>query len=176
MYFIIRKIVNTFLKLGREIHIWRHQKYKVIQSNVHPKGNQSWIFIGRTDAGDETLILWHLMWRTDSLEKTWCWESLRVGVEGNDRGWDGWMVGLNQWTWVWVSSRSWWWTGRPGVLQFVGLQSWTWLSTWTDWTESSIFVHVTAFILCRELCEGSHQCTIYLIWNLDKNFWRSIEL
>ena len=58
MYFKIRKIVNTFLKPEREIHIWRHQKYKVIQSNVYPKGNQAWIFIERTDAEPETPILW----------------------------------------------------------------------------------------------------------------------
>ena len=54
----------------------------------------------------------HLMWRTDSSEKTRCWEILKVGGEGDNRGWDGWMASLTQWTWVWVSSRSWWWTGR----------------------------------------------------------------
>ena len=64
----------------------------------------------------------HLMWRTDSFEKTWCWERLRAGGEGDDRGWDGWMASPTQWTWVWVDSRSWWWTGRPGVLWFMGLQ------------------------------------------------------
>ena len=52
----------------------------------------------------------------------WCWERLRAGVEGDDRGWDGWMASLIQWTWVWVESGSWWWTGRPGVLQFMGSQ------------------------------------------------------
>ena len=56
------------------------------------------------------------------LKRPWCWERLRAGGEGGDRGWDGWMASLTQWTWVWVDSRSWWWTGRPGVLQFVGLQ------------------------------------------------------
>ena len=64
----------------------------------------------------------HVMWRTDSLEKTWCWERLNAGGEGDYRGWDGWMASLTQWTWVWVSSRSWWWTGRPGRLQSMGLQ------------------------------------------------------
>ena len=62
------------------------------------------------------------MWRTDSLEKPWCWERLKAGGEGDNRGWDGWMVSLTQWTWVWVNSRSWWWTGRPGVLQSMGSQ------------------------------------------------------
>ena len=56
------------------------------------------------------------------LKRPWCWERLRAGGEGDDRGWDGWMASLTQWTWVWVNSRSWWWTGRPGVLWFMGLQ------------------------------------------------------
>ena len=55
------------------------------------------------------------------LKRPWCWKRLRAGGEGDDR-WDGWMTSLNQWTWVWVNSRSWWWTGRPGVLWSMGLQ------------------------------------------------------
>ena len=49
-----------------------------------------------------------------------CWEGLGAGEEGDDRGWDGWMASLTPWTWVWVNSGSWWWTGRPGVLRFMG--------------------------------------------------------
>ena len=64
----------------------------------------------------------HLMWRVDSLKRSWCWEGLGAGGEGDDRGWDGWMASQTQWTWVWVNSRSWWWTGRPGVLWFMGWQ------------------------------------------------------
>ena len=64
----------------------------------------------------------HLMQRAESLEKTWCWERLRAGGEGAEKGWDGWMAPSTQWTWVWVDSRSWWWTGRPGMLQFMGSQ------------------------------------------------------
>ena len=66
----------------------------------------------------------------------WCWEGLGAGGEGDDRGWDGWMASPTRWTWVWVNSRSWWWTGRPGVLRFTGPQRvghdwatelhWTW--------------------------------------------------
>ena len=89
---------------------------------VHPKGNQSWIFIERTDVEAETPILGHLIRRTDSLERPWCWERLRAGGEGEDRGWDGWMASPTQWTGVWVDSGSWWWTGRPGVLQSMGSQ------------------------------------------------------
>ena len=62
----------------------------------------------------------HLMWRVDSLEKTLLLERLKSGEEGDDRGWDGWMESLIQWTWVCVNSWSWWWTGRPAVLWFMG--------------------------------------------------------
>ena len=56
------------------------------------------------------------------LKRPWCWERLRACGEGDDRRWDGWMASPTQWTWVWVDSGSWWWTGRPGVLQFMWLQ------------------------------------------------------
>ena len=56
------------------------------------------------------------------LKRPWCWERLGAGGEGDDRGWDGWTASLTQWTWVWVNSGSWWWTGRPGVLWFTGSQ------------------------------------------------------
>ena len=55
-------------------------------------------------------------------KRLWCWEGLGARGKGEDRGWDGWMASLTQWTWVWVNSGSWWWTGRPGVLRFMGLQ------------------------------------------------------
>ena len=78
----------------------------------------------------------HLMWRTDSLEKLWCWVRLKEGREGDDRGWDGWMASLTQWTWVWVGSGSWWWTGTSGVLQSMGLQKvrhdWVTELSWTE--------------------------------------------
>ena len=65
----------------------------------------------------------HLMWSADSLEKTlMLGKRLRAGGEGDDRGWDGWMASPTRWTWVWVGSRNWWWTGRPGVLRFMGSQ------------------------------------------------------
>ena len=55
-------------------------------------------------------------------KRPWCWERLKAAGEGDDRGWDGWMASLFQWTWVWINCGSWWWTGRPGVLQFMGSQ------------------------------------------------------
>ena len=74
----------------------------------------------------------HLTRRADSLKRPWCWERLKARGEGDDRGWDGWMASPTQWTWVWVNSRSWWWTGRPGVLQSMGSQSQTRLRDWTE--------------------------------------------
>ena len=64
----------------------------------------------------------HLMQRTNSLEKILMWERLKAGGEGDNRGWDSCMASLIWWTWIWVSSRSWWWTGRPGMVQSMGLQ------------------------------------------------------
>ena len=70
-------------------------------------------------------------------KRPWCWERLKVGGDGDNRGWDGWMASLTWWTWVWVSSGSWWWTGKPGMLQSMGLQrvghKWVWLN-WTELT------------------------------------------
>ena len=63
------------------------------------------------------------MQRVDSLEKILTLGGIGAGGEGDDRGWDGWMAPLTWWMWVWVNSGSWWWTGRPGMLQFMGLQS-----------------------------------------------------
>ena len=69
-------------------------------------------------------------------KRLWCWEGLGAGGEGDDRGWDGWMASLTQWTWVWIGSGSWWWTVRPGVLWFMGSQrvghDW---ATEVNWTE-----------------------------------------
>ena len=90
---------------------------------VHPKGDQSWVFIGRTDVQVETPILWPPDVKNwTHLKRPWCWERWKAGGEGDDREWDGWMASLTQWIWVWVNSESWWWTGRSGVLQSMGLQ------------------------------------------------------
>ena len=80
----------------------------------------------------------HLMWRVDSLEKTLMLGGLGAGGEGDDRGWDVWMASPTRWAWVLISSRSLWWIGRPGVMQFMGLQrvrhDW---ATELNWTEQS---------------------------------------
>ena len=78
----------------------------------------------------------HFMQRVDSLEKTLVLVGMGAGGEGDDRQWDGWMASLTRWTWVWVDSGSWWWTGRPGVLQFMGSQrvghNWATELKWTE--------------------------------------------
>ena len=68
-------------------------------------------------------------------KRPWCWEGLGAGAGGDDRGWDGWMASLTRWTWVWVNSGSWWWTGRPGMLRFMGLRrvGHDWVTELTDW-------------------------------------------
>ena len=96
----------------------------------------------------------HLMQKTDSFEKMLCWERLKVWGAGDSRGWDGWMASPTQWTRVWVGSRSWWWTGRPGVLQSMGSQrvrhNW---ATELNWAELiySLQIYIT-------------ECVIWNIW------------
>ena len=72
--------------------------------------------------------------------RSWCWESLRAGGEGGDRGWDGWIASLTQWTWVWANSRRWWRTEKPGVLQSMGSQRVRHerLSEWTTTTSHGV--------------------------------------
>ena len=89
---------------------------------VHPKRDQSWVFIGRTDVEAETPILWPPAMKNWLTARPWCWERLKAGGEGDYRGWDSWMALPTQWTWVWVSFRSWWWAGKPGVLRSTGSQ------------------------------------------------------
>ena len=96
--------------------------WESLGQQVNPKGNQPWIFIGRTDA--EALILWTPDARSPDAthrKRPGWWEKLRTGGEGGDRAWDGWMTSWTQWTWVWANSRRWWRTGKPGMLQSMGL-------------------------------------------------------
>ena len=81
---------------------------------VHPKGDQPWVFTGRTDAETEAPVLWPPDAKSWLIRKDPdAGERLKAEEEGDNRGWDGWMPSLTQWTWVWASSGSWWWTGRP---------------------------------------------------------------
>ena len=127
---------------------------------VHPKGDRSVLGVHWKDwcwgRNSNTLATW--CEELTHWKRPWCWERLKAGGEG-DRGWDGWMVSPMQWTWVWASSRSWWWTGRPGVLQSLGSQraghDW---ATELDWGEliftwhdlghqlrSSLYIHSVSY-------------------------------
>ena len=85
---------------------------------VNPKGNhwKDWCWSWNSN----TLATW--CEKLTHWKRPWCWERLKVGGEGDDRGWDGWMASPTQWTWVWIGSGTWWWTGRPIMLQSMGLQ------------------------------------------------------
>ena len=91
---------------------------------IHSEGDQPWDFFGSNDAEAE----WNSSTLATSCEeltywkRLWCWEALGAGGEGDDRGWDGQMASWTRCTCVWVNSGRWWWTGRPGRLEFVGLQ------------------------------------------------------
>ena len=105
---------------------------------------------------------WGWSWNSNTLatsckelthwKRPWCWEGLGAGGERDDRGWDGWMASPTRWTWVWVNSGSWWWTGRPGMLWFMGSQrvghDW---ATELNWTEG-FFV----FCFLRSLSRYKH--------------------
>ena len=112
---------------------------------VNPKGNQPWTFIGRTDAEAETPIFWLPHAKSWHWKRPWCWEGLGAGGEGDNQGWDGWMASLTRWMWVWVNSGRWWWTGRPGVLWFMGLQrighDWATELNWTQTFNCHAVIH-----------------------------------
>ena len=100
---------------------------------VHPKGNihwKDWCLSGSSN----TLATWYK--EATHWKRPRYWERLKVGGEGDDRGWDGWMASPTRGTWVWAISRSWWWTGKPGVLQSMGSQkvghNWASELNWTD--------------------------------------------
>ena len=81
-------------------------------------------------------------------KRLWCWEGLGAGGEGDNRGWDGQMASLTRWKWVWLNFRSWWWTGRPGVLRFMGLRrvghDW---ATELNWTELILYVESSEVLM-----------------------------
>ena len=87
---------------------------------VNPKGNQSWIFIGCWSWSSNNLATWYeelTLWK-----RPWWWDRLKLGGEGDERGWDFWMASLTWWTWAWASSGNWSWIWKPGGLQSMGSQ------------------------------------------------------
>ena len=114
---------------------------------TNPKGNQSWIFIGRTDAKAEAPILWPpdaknwLIGKDADAGKHWRQEE--KGTREDEMS----ITDSTQWTWVRASSGSWWWIGKPGMLLSMGSQSWTWLSNWTGLNRWSYFI--AFFLICK---------------------------
>ena len=156
--FIVIHTVKGFGIVNKaDIYVWKLSNEELMLLNCGV-GEDSWESLGLQ--GDPPSPFWRrsalgVLWReccwswnsstlaTSCEELThwkrlWCWEGLGAGGEGHNRGWDGWMASLTRWTWVWVNCGSWWWTGRPGVLQFMGSQrvghDWaTELNWWKFW-------------------------------------------
>ena len=125
---------------------------------AHPKGDQSWVFIGRTDVEAETSTLATSCEELTHWKRPWCWEGLGAGGEGDDRRWDGWMASLTSWAWIWVNSGCWSRTGRPVVLWLMGLQrvrhDWVTELNWTDdpicvWYEVKVWLHFLSYGFCN---------------------------
>ena len=144
------------------VGLWRKLSTKELMLLNCGVGEDSWESFGLQ--GDPTSPFWRRSalgflwkewcksWNSSTLatswealthwKRLWCWERLGAGGEGDDRGWDGWMASLTRWTWVWVNSESWWWTGKPGVLQFMGSQR-----VGHDWA-TELNVSITLFYYC----------------------------
>ena len=153
-----------FWTLMLEKTLESHLDCKEIQP-VHPKGNQSWIFIGRTDAETETPIVWPpdainwLIWKDPEAGKDW-WREEK-GMAEDEMFW--WYHRLN--TWVWVNSWSWWWTGRPGMLRSMGSQraGHDWVTELTDcpvcmflrrqerWSSMPISLRIFQFVVIHKV-------------------------
>ena len=109
-------------------------------------------------------------------KRPWCWEGLGAGGEGDDRGWDGWVASPTQWAWVWVNSGSWWWTGRPGVLRFMGSQrvGHDWV-TELNWTEVTSVVPDSLWLSNREwgCTRKPFACmlTVRPLWQTQARSW-----
>ena len=142
--------------------LWRRLRAEELMLLKCGVGEDSWESLGLQ--GDPTSPFWRRSilgflwrewcwcWNSNTLDtsckelthwkRLWCWEGLGAGGEGDDRGWDGWMASRTRWTWVWVNSRSWWWTGRPGMLRFMGLQrvrhNWATELNWTEHIKAKI--------------------------------------
>ena len=144
-------------RMNVRVGLWRKLTAKELMLLDCGVGEDCWESLGLHRDPTRRSVLgvhwkdWCWSWNSNTLatsceklthwKRPWCWEGLGAGGEGDDRGWDGWMASLTWWTWVWVNSGSWWWTGMPGVLWFMGLQRvrhyW---ATKLNWTEL-IFPH-----------------------------------
>ena len=165
------------------VGLWRKLSTEELMHLNCGVGEDSWESLGLQ--GDPTSSFWRRSvlgvlwkdwcwsWNSNTLatsceqlthwKRPWCWKGLGAGEEGDDRGWDSWMASPTWWAWVWVDSGSWWWTGRPGVLQFMELQrvrhDWV---TELNWTE--LFLQCMDCSLPGSFVHGISQARI-LEWN-----------
>ena len=138
----VKAMVFQWSYMDVRIVLWRKLSAEELMLLNCGVGEDSWESLGLQ--GDPTSPFWRRSvpnihwkdwcwsWNSDTLamwceelthlKRSWWWERLKAGGEGDNRGWDGWMASLTWWTWVWMNSGSWWWTGRPGVLRFMGSQ------------------------------------------------------
>ena len=121
------------------------QPYRKSVLNIHWK---DWCWSWNSN----TLAIW--CEELTHLKRPWCWKWLKAGGEVDDRVWDVWMASPMRWTWVWVGSRSWWWTGRPGVLQSMGSQrvkhDWATELNWMSWSWASLVAQLVKNLLAMQ--------------------------
>ena len=120
----------------------------------------------------KTLAAWYE--ELTHLKRSWCWERLKAGGVVDDRRWDSWMASPTQWTWVWVDSGSWWWTGRPGVLWFMGLQRVVhdWVAE-LNWTEHG-FIASNCWGREEREKNGTEGSLYEFVWNVQNGFFRCV--
>ena len=132
------------------------------------------------------LWCWRRRWNSNTLatwceelthwKRPWCWERLKAGGEGDDRGWDVWMASPTRWTWAWVNSGRWWWTGRPGVLRVMGLQrlghNWATELNWLNHEEILDKSKLSNVILTR----GKRDVFFNNVHVLRQRLWKSFEI
>ena len=152
-----RKKIFRRKKTQRDVPVMKYWKGWQMEAGLYP--SLTWFerncrFISEKAMAPHSSTLATSCEELTHWKRLWCWEGLGAGGEGDDRGWDGWMASLTRWKWVWVNSRSWWWTGMPGVLQFMDSQrirhDW---ATELNWTGLCIF---TNFSRCSWMLPNSN--------------------
>ena len=171
------------------VGLWRRLSTEELMLLNCGVGEDSWESLGLQ--GDQTSPFWRRSalgflwkewcwsWNSSTLatsfeelthwKRLWCWEGLKAGGEGDDRGWDGWMASLTRWTWVWVNSGSWWWTGRPGMLRFMGLQR-----VRHDWVTDLIWSDSLHWFPISKFCDLDNWHVLHLLYSTFKlGLWLS---
>ena len=178
-----------------ELGLWRKLSTKGLMLLNCGVGEDSWESLGlqggptspfwRRSALGFLWKEWCLSWSSSTLatsceelthwKRLWCWEGLGAGREGDDRGWDGWMASRTQWTWFLVNSERWWWTGRPGILRFMGSQrvrhDWATELNWRTITTVMLLLLLLLLLLSLLLLLGKqyhwlNKCKCPICWKI----------